>query len=283
MSARPGRGWLVLIACVALLATGCHKKKAIAAVEDLNKEFGAAKDACASVYAADKISGVQKDVDAANSLKDNKKWKKARNKADETSPAVQNLRTEADQDREEAQRAASEAVHSAEAAMKQADEVDAAKLGGSYYGEGKGKLATARNSAKDPCAWPEAAAAGKAAEDSFRRARNAAVAELERLAELEAIAAAELLAAEEEARRLAEEEAWLRAHPPNYVVARGDNLWNISGMSNIYDASKYWPLIYDANRGQINDPDLIYPDQDLRIPREMSRRRYHGNAPRDVG
>jgi hypothetical protein len=40
-------------------------------------------------------------------------------------------------------------------------------------------------------------------------------------------------------------------------------------MNKIYEASKFWPLIYDANRSKITDPDLIYPGQDLTIPREM--------------
>jgi nucleoid-associated protein YgaU len=27
-----------------------------------------------------------------------------------------------------------------------------------------------------------------------------------------------------------------------------------------------WPLLHDANRGTVRDPDLIYPGQALRIP-----------------
>jgi len=109
----------------------------------------------------------------------------------------------------------------------------------------------------------------KRIEDLTRRATNAAIAEKQRL-EAEARKAEEARRrAEEEARRRGDEEAWRKAHPPNYVVQRGDYLWRIAGMDKIYQASKFWPLIYDANRNQIDDPDLIYPGQDLTIPREM--------------
>ena len=261
---------MLLVVCVAVLVTGCAKKKSIQAVEDLNKAFGDAKDACASVYAPDNLSAVGQDVDEANRLMDDKKWKKALNKAEATSPAVQNVHSEADQSREQAQRKAKDALAAAEAAMKEADAAQASQYGGSYYTDGKAKLDAAKKNLNDPCKWPQAAADAKAAEDSLRRARNAAVAEKKRLEEEAAAAAAAKRAAEEEARRRAEQEAWLKAHPPNYVVKRGDYLWKIAGMSLIYDASKFWPLIYDANRGQISDPDLIFPNQNLTIPREMS-------------
>ena len=52
----------------------------------------------------------------------------------------------------------------------------------------------------------------------------------------------------------------------DYKVRRGDNLWNISKKSNIYDDPYMWPRIYRANRDEINDPDLIYPKQNLAIP-----------------
>jgi nucleoid-associated protein YgaU len=52
----------------------------------------------------------------------------------------------------------------------------------------------------------------------------------------------------------------------DYEVRRGDNLWNISKKSNIYDDPYMWPRIYRANRDEINDPDLIYPKQNLAIP-----------------
>ena len=56
----------------------------------------------------------------------------------------------------------------------------------------------------------------------------------------------------------------------SYTVVRGDNLWNISGKSSIYGDPYQWPLIYKANRSQINDPDLIFPGQTFDIDRNAS-------------
>ena len=56
----------------------------------------------------------------------------------------------------------------------------------------------------------------------------------------------------------------------SYTVVRGDNLWNISGKSSIYGDPYQWPLIYKANRSQINDPDLILPGQNFDIDRNAS-------------
>jgi nucleoid-associated protein YgaU len=56
----------------------------------------------------------------------------------------------------------------------------------------------------------------------------------------------------------------------SYTVVRGDNLWNISGKSDIYGDPYQWPLIYKANRSQIKDPDLILPGQNFAIDRSAS-------------
>lgn len=63
----------------------------------------------------------------------------------------------------------------------------------------------------------------------------------------------------------------MQAKPDDYRVVRGDTLWGISGSAPIYDNPFMWPLIYKANRGQIRDPDLIYPDQVFSIPRNYSQ------------
>jgi nucleoid-associated protein YgaU len=51
-----------------------------------------------------------------------------------------------------------------------------------------------------------------------------------------------------------------------YTVIPGDCLWMIAG--KVYGHPYYykWPLIYNANRDQIKDPDWIYPDQVFTIP-----------------
>jgi nucleoid-associated protein YgaU len=55
-----------------------------------------------------------------------------------------------------------------------------------------------------------------------------------------------------------------------YTVVHGDCLWAIASSQVIYGNPYQWPLIYKANTDQIKDADLIYPDQVLAIPRDMS-------------
>jgi nucleoid-associated protein YgaU len=54
----------------------------------------------------------------------------------------------------------------------------------------------------------------------------------------------------------------------SYTVIPGDYLWKIAGFCWIYDNPREWPTIYKANDDQIKDPDLIYPNQILSIPRD---------------
>ena len=54
-----------------------------------------------------------------------------------------------------------------------------------------------------------------------------------------------------------------------YVVEKGDYLWKISGKQEIYGDPYQWIRIYTYNRDQIQDPDLIYPDQRFKIHKEV--------------
>jgi nucleoid-associated protein YgaU len=45
-----------------------------------------------------------------------------------------------------------------------------------------------------------------------------------------------------------------------------DCLWNIAKKPTIYDNAWLWPKIWQGNRDQIKDPDVIEPGQKLRIP-----------------
>jgi LysM repeat protein len=54
-----------------------------------------------------------------------------------------------------------------------------------------------------------------------------------------------------------------------YTVRRGDTLWGIAAQRQIYQDPYMWPLLYRANRYQIYDPDLIYPQQIFTIPRDV--------------
>ena len=160
------------------------------------------------------------------------------------------------------------ALDAAKSARGAAETAEAPALVGSAFGEAEAKLAEARQLFEDPCKYAEAAAAAGDAARLADNAAQAAVAERKRLEEEERKRAEEeRLRKEEEARRLEEER--LKMFPPTYTVMQGDSLWNISGMETIYKDSIYWPIIHDANGGLIADPDLIYPGQELTIPRGL--------------
>jgi hypothetical protein len=52
----------------------------------------------------------------------------------------------------------------------------------------------------------------------------------------------------------------------SYKVVRGDHLWGIAKKKEHYGNAFAWPIIYKANRDQIKDPDLIYPNQVFKVP-----------------
>jgi nucleoid-associated protein YgaU len=98
------------------------------------------------------------------------------------------------------------------------------------------------------------------------------LAEATRLAEAAVEEAGEARrAAEEEQRRLeaekkrAEEE--LAARRASHAVVKGECLWRIAADPDVYGDPYQWTKIYDANKDLISDPDLIYPEQVLKVPR----------------
>jgi nucleoid-associated protein YgaU len=73
--------------------------------------------------------------------------------------------------------------------------------------------------------------------------------------------------------------------PTKHVVVKGECLWWIAEYKQIYNDPFQWPLMYQANRDQIKDPDLIYPDQVFKVPRdatlnEIKEARRSAGAPR---
>jgi nucleoid-associated protein YgaU len=59
-----------------------------------------------------------------------------------------------------------------------------------------------------------------------------------------------------------------------YTVLKGDFLWKIAKMEDIYDNPFQWIRIYNVNKDQIKDPDLIYPAQIFKIARGVGDNEY---------
>jgi nucleoid-associated protein YgaU len=49
-----------------------------------------------------------------------------------------------------------------------------------------------------------------------------------------------------------------------YTVVKGDSLSKIA--KRYYGDAQQWRRIYEANKDEIKNPDLIYPGQTFRIP-----------------
>jgi len=54
------------------------------------------------------------------------------------------------------------------------------------------------------------------------------------------------------------------SEPRTYTVVAGDSLSKIAKRE--YGKASLWPRIFEANKDQIKNPDLIHPGQKLRIP-----------------
>ena len=59
-----------------------------------------------------------------------------------------------------------------------------------------------------------------------------------------------------------------REYPYAYRVNNDEWLGKIAGYWEIYGDYRKWTLIYEANKDRIRDPDLIFPNQELVIPRQ---------------
>jgi len=59
-----------------------------------------------------------------------------------------------------------------------------------------------------------------------------------------------------------------------YAVVKGDHLWGIAGKKEIYENPYQWIRIYNTNKDQIKDPDLIYAEQIFNIPRGVALNEY---------
>lgn len=66
------------------------------------------------------------------------------------------------------------------------------------------------------------------------------------------------------ARRLEETRISTLCKTKSYTVKKGDCLWNIA--KKYYGNGAQYTKIYNANKGKIKNPNLIYPGQVLTIP-----------------
>jgi len=81
----------------------------------------------------------------------------------------------------------------------------------------------------------------------------------------------QLMSLRSEVEGLQSQIAYFEGLPRMYTVEKGDFLYKISGMEEVYADPLKWKRIYRANKDVIDsfsDPNLIYPDWELIIPRD---------------
>jgi len=67
--------------------------------------------------------------------------------------------------------------------------------------------------------------------------------------------------------KLAElQQEWKMCQYGRYKVIEGDWLSKIASMREVYHQGSQWPMIYEANKDKIKNPNLIYPGWVLLIP-----------------
>jgi nucleoid-associated protein YgaU len=82
----------------------------------------------------------------------------------------------------------------------------------------------------------------------------------------------ELLRIDSDIRSLTSQIEDLEALPKTWNIQSGECLWIIAGYEDIYSDPVKWPRIFRANTDKIEDPEWIYPDTVLVIPRDWPRR-----------
>jgi nucleoid-associated protein YgaU len=81
----------------------------------------------------------------------------------------------------------------------------------------------------------------------------------------------ELLRIDSDIRTLTSQIDELEALPKAWNIQSGECLWIIAGYEDVYSDPVKWPRIYRANTDKIDDPEWIFPDTVLVIPREWPR------------
>ena len=59
-----------------------------------------------------------------------------------------------------------------------------------------------------------------------------------------------------------------------HFVRWGESLWKIAGYERFYADSTRWREIYETNKDEIDDPNLIFPKQVLRVPRTVEEKTF---------
>lgn len=150
-----------------------------------------------------------------------------------------------------------EEIQQADAAMTKAEQAEASQWAPEAYQKAEEKLTEAKRLVSEG-EYSDSVSVLNEAKKLADEAAQAAV-------QAKQAAEAEKQRVEEEARQ--KQEAEMAARRNMHTVVKGECLWYIAGYEDVYGDPYQWPRIYHANMDKIRNPDLIYPDQVLQIPR----------------
>ncbi|MFA6598506.1 MAG: LysM peptidoglycan-binding domain-containing protein [Ignavibacteriaceae bacterium] len=143
------------------------------------------------------------------------------------------------------------------------------------------KLTSDVNTCNDELKKMVASSSNNSAEiDNYRKAVNELMGKIQRkdgdkeelTKELEALQASKISASPEFYNQVNKQgptllDKWVEAPKEvNYTVVKGDCLWKIAKKKEHYGNGFAWTKIYQANRDQIKNPNLIFPKQTFKIP-----------------
>ena len=270
-----------------VVSSGCAKPPT-REMADAEAAVTAAKMAEADVYAPEKYKSAEDMLSQAKGEMQKKEYKSAKDSAIKTIGLAGSAKDEAVLAKEKAKGEANNVLSELKTAIDDADRAGARRFYPSELKEldnALGELRTAYQTEK----YPQVISQGREA-----------IAGARKLADMSRVAAAEDARKSEEARRKAEEDDARRkmeearraaeeeearrqaeiarrdeeekarrkgVKPQTHTVVKGECLWTISKYEDVYQNPFMWPLIYKENRSQIRDPDLIFPKQELKIPR----------------
>jgi len=250
-------GVTILLAFLVLMSFAGCAKPPTKEMADARQEFQNATDSGAEQYAQMEYANAQAALNEAEQLMSQRKYKQAREKALEALSLARQAQASAVNNKNTANRNAKEMYDMALQA------VNSANAAGAYtYAEDQMRDAQLTlEEAKRAYEAGEYGTAKQLAESAMAKAQKAETLakqmEQEKRTQVSQQAAQGLIDPGATPRVLTE-----------HVVIKGETLWWIAEYKQVYGDPFQWPLIYKANRSQIKDPDLIYPDQVFKIARE---------------
>ncbi|GAK49378.1 hypothetical protein U14_00600 [Candidatus Moduliflexus flocculans] len=248
---------MVMLAALMMVFSGCAKPPTTE-MSDAKLAFQEATDAGAQTYAADQYMSAEQALNDATKLMEQKKYHQAREKALEALKLSREAQAATATNKNAANSGAVEIYNMALSALNAANQAGAYTYASAQMEDAQKTL----EEAKKAYEAGDYINAKQLAESALAKAREAEQIAKDMGGDQRANQARQI------AGEIADPGATPRPYPTNHIVIKGETLWWIAEYKQIYDDPFQWPVIYKANRSQIKDPDLIFPDQNFVIPRE---------------